>query len=348
MALKFSVGAKATNSKADVLLVQKKLNESRQRFPSFGALQKKLSEDGISGTNTVNAIKLFQSKVLGFKYPDGKVDPNGKTWKKLNANIPSTAAITSGPLHSPVQPQYDNWIPHLVRNQSLTSSANPLLAPTPSDKAASSPNKQPSIQAFKQGDKRWGQSGLGNQSSKTIHGYGCALTCLAMATTYIGEKTAHWPESQTPEKMTPLVANSILKTSGAFSKGSYLLWIVGGAKALGMDGQDSGIRKKLSDQALTNINNVLGKGGLAMAHVDYKKDWVGDHWILITRKVSANEYKAIDPAYGKELSLYTTPDKSQSTQDHIVLYGRSTSMGEKTPEKISKYKVVRYVTLKSQ
>lgn len=28
--------------------------------------------------------------------------------------------------------------------------------------------------------------------------------------------------------------------------------------------------------------------------------------------------------------------------------GRSTSMGEKNPEKISSYKVVRYVTLKSQ
>ena len=169
-----------------------------------------------------------------------------------------------------------------------------------------------------------------------------------MAPSYIGNRTKHWPANQKPENLTPLITNSILKKSGSFSANSYLLWITGGADALGMKGQDSGINKKLSTKALTAIDKTLKEGGLVMIHVDYKKDWIGDHWILLTQKISANEYKTIDPAYGKSLNLYTTPQSGTATQSHAFLYGRSTSMGANTPEKISSYRAVRYVTLKSQ
>lgn len=41
--------------------------------------------DGMCGKNSIKAIKLFQKKRLNFKYPDGVIDVNKKTYKKLVA-----------------------------------------------------------------------------------------------------------------------------------------------------------------------------------------------------------------------------------------------------------------------
>lgn len=69
-----SVGRMGNNRVADVLTVQKLLNQWRlpgQALP--------LRVDGIAGRRTVARIEQFQRIVLRMMRPDGRVDPQGKT-----------------------------------------------------------------------------------------------------------------------------------------------------------------------------------------------------------------------------------------------------------------------------
>ena len=190
---------------------------------------------------------------------------------------------------------------------------------------------------------------LGNSTKGTIHGYGCAMTSLTMAATYMGARTRHWPINLKPSQLTPDIANNIIKKAGSFSKGSYMLWIVGGAIALGMDAKDSGVGQKIKSSDRLKIDEAL-KTGLVLVHINYKKDWIGDHWILLTHKNSTGAYVAIDPAYGKNIQLYASPDAGTPKKDHILLYGRSSSAeasaSQKVKDKIKQYELVRFVTLK--
>lgn len=75
------------NSPADVRKIQELLNKNLHLLPGI----KKLIIDGIVGKNTdksktITAIKKYQSVVLKMTSPDGRVDPGGKTLKKLIAN----------------------------------------------------------------------------------------------------------------------------------------------------------------------------------------------------------------------------------------------------------------------
>ncbi len=84
-----SVGNNGRNISSDVSVVQDLLNQKAANLAGF----QKLRVDGISGPKTINAIKIFQKQAAGFAIPDGRVDVNGQTWKKL----------TSGPI-APVAP----------------------------------------------------------------------------------------------------------------------------------------------------------------------------------------------------------------------------------------------------
>ncbi len=74
------VGENAENRRYDVLAVQKLLNLNLFRLPSIPPL----SEDGICGPLTIAMIREFQRLVLDFSWPDGRVDPGGKTLAALN------------------------------------------------------------------------------------------------------------------------------------------------------------------------------------------------------------------------------------------------------------------------
>ena len=76
-----SVGSGGVNRKADSTTVQELLNEvpAGQGGPS-----PQLAVDGLPWTKTIAAIRNFQKVQLGHKWPDGRVDPNGKTLAKLN------------------------------------------------------------------------------------------------------------------------------------------------------------------------------------------------------------------------------------------------------------------------
>jgi hypothetical protein len=73
-----SVGARGDNLEADVRLVQSLLN--RQDLSPLGPL----AEDGRVGSATIEAIRHFQARVVGMSSPDGRVDPDGRTFKRLN------------------------------------------------------------------------------------------------------------------------------------------------------------------------------------------------------------------------------------------------------------------------
>ena len=83
-----SVGLGGKNNPTDIKAVQIALNTLLNLIPSI----KLLVEDGRLGThpessNTVAAIKVFQKKVVGMFKPDGKIDVNGKSHRKISTEL---------------------------------------------------------------------------------------------------------------------------------------------------------------------------------------------------------------------------------------------------------------------
>lgn len=74
-----SVGQGGDNVERDVRLVQQLLN--RHDLAPLA----RLHEDGRSGPATIEAIRHFQTRYLSIASPDGRVDPDGKTFRRLNA-----------------------------------------------------------------------------------------------------------------------------------------------------------------------------------------------------------------------------------------------------------------------
>jgi len=101
MSLSSSVGAAGRNYRTDVMLVQRLLSK---HDVNPGPV------DGLCGPRTVRAILAFQSLFLS--QPDGRVDPQGDTWRHLsNAKA---SALPPKPAQSPAATA--------VRAQALTSS----------------------------------------------------------------------------------------------------------------------------------------------------------------------------------------------------------------------------------
>lgn len=76
-----SVGQGGHNHKSDVVTVQELLN----KVPTNeGGPLNPLKVDGLAWDKTIAAIKRFQSLNLGHKWPDGRVDANGKSLARLN------------------------------------------------------------------------------------------------------------------------------------------------------------------------------------------------------------------------------------------------------------------------
>lgn len=75
-----SVGSGGVNKPADVLTVQKLLNQ-------YLAAQEEdaLPESGTIDPGTILAIQAYQAEIVGLTSPDGRIDPGGKTWKALDS-----------------------------------------------------------------------------------------------------------------------------------------------------------------------------------------------------------------------------------------------------------------------
>lgn len=74
-----SVGQGGDNVEGDVRLVQQLLNRHDL------APLKRLVEDGRAGPATLEAIRHFQVRYLNMKSPDGRVDPDGRTFRRLDS-----------------------------------------------------------------------------------------------------------------------------------------------------------------------------------------------------------------------------------------------------------------------
>lgn len=75
MTIQNSVGAGGANQLKDVQLVQQLLNSQQGTNYSRTAI----AVDGKVGPQTIDAIKHYQSTVVGLSNPDGRVDRNGRT-----------------------------------------------------------------------------------------------------------------------------------------------------------------------------------------------------------------------------------------------------------------------------
>lgn len=74
-----SVGINGVNQRKDVRIIQVYLSF----FEAWKKKMEPLKIDGYAGKNTRYAIKQFQRQAIGMKNPDGRVDPNGKTFRYL-------------------------------------------------------------------------------------------------------------------------------------------------------------------------------------------------------------------------------------------------------------------------
>ena len=79
-----SVGQGGRNAYDDVLLVQKMLNKNMHLLSGVQAVQ----ESGVADPATLDAIAAFQRQIVHISSPDGRVDPNGRTWKVLTGEQP--------------------------------------------------------------------------------------------------------------------------------------------------------------------------------------------------------------------------------------------------------------------
>ena len=98
-----SVGSGGVNKPADVLTVQKLLNQ-------YLAAQEEdaLAESGVIDPDTILAIQAYQADVVGLTGPDGRIDPGGKTWKALDSGQGFNPTLSGAAWWNANQASYPN------------------------------------------------------------------------------------------------------------------------------------------------------------------------------------------------------------------------------------------------
>ncbi|MBB5710163.1 peptidoglycan-binding domain-containing protein [Sphingomonas xinjiangensis] len=115
MAIGASVGRDGVNELADVLVVQHLLNDW---LKTHG--EAILQADGDAGARTLAAIAAFQRRVLQSARPDGRIDPDGRTWDALSSWSPPPALRSGAAWWRAHQGKYPNsalpiWLRHSVQ-----------------------------------------------------------------------------------------------------------------------------------------------------------------------------------------------------------------------------------------
>lgn len=111
--IQYSVGAGGINHPDDVRTIQKLINE--HTLTPLASLD----VNGLADDATITAIRHFQSVYVGMKYPDGRVDPSGKTIKKLVdvQNHPQAAEKEEQSETPTIRRENDEWRRKFVRPQ---------------------------------------------------------------------------------------------------------------------------------------------------------------------------------------------------------------------------------------
>lgn len=125
-----SVGIGAQNNVNDVKAVQIALNA----LSNFLQAREKLAVDGRLGvkpetSKTVAAIKLFQQKHAAMRTPDGRIDVNGSTQRKLNTLLGSSTVSAAKNVVLPTTTAY--WLKtaeaEIGQTETAGSAANPRI-----------------------------------------------------------------------------------------------------------------------------------------------------------------------------------------------------------------------------
>jgi hypothetical protein len=311
------VGAKGVNQQNDVKIIQELLNAARAKNPKFKAAGiDPVPENGVIDPKTIGAISVYQEKVMGWKGSavDGTVHPKRTTWKSLNGNVGSARGEqASGEVCA--LPMIDGYV------------------------------------MYRQGDFKSTLLGSGGQN---VSSKGCALCTLTMAATAIGTPTTHWPKGLQPRDLTPPQANDIIKAAGGFN--GWLLKMREAAAALGMTWDefgrdtDSGRLWDLKASHASWIESHLAAGFPVAGNVDYYDSNIGDHWILIMRRRPDGTFDAVDPSYGKVMTLTKAPmsspaDPKRGPRTDAIKKGVLFGWGQGGTSHQSDYVVVRFALL---
>jgi hypothetical protein len=128
-----SVGAiPARNNRQDVVTVQTLLNAHVGRLGLS-----RVNVDGTCDGRTMTAIREFQKRIVGLKDPDGRVDPDGRTWKVLSEGSPAKVVesrlirVTGLKLPLPAE----KVLKEIIQAAGLTSARVTSVTRTPADQA---------------------------------------------------------------------------------------------------------------------------------------------------------------------------------------------------------------------
>ncbi|XQW83462.1 TIGR02594 family protein [Thalassotalea piscium] len=145
-----AVGLGGKNTLNDVKAVQTALNKLLTLIPPTKAL----IVDGtlnarLENSKTIAAIKLFQSKVLNMARPDGKIDVNGRTHRKINEKLTYLAIRSTAILKMPAT--YATW---------MKTAINEL-----GESEVSGTQANPRILSYFKASKFWGTDDTGGQNA---------------------------------------------------------------------------------------------------------------------------------------------------------------------------------------
>lgn len=338
-----SVGLKGANLADDVVLVQERLNAARDIEPVFGELVKELIVDGQCGRMTLTAIVNYQAKVVLLAKPDGRIDPGGRTWKKLNEchrtveDIPVMEAPRSSvdwwsdfffdATESYLGRQLESTLDYF--SQLFTWDAD-SQSDEMDDACETSPatvdvvrtyNQVAHPKAYVSFNQNVYKERIGKSETDTIAKIGCLLTSLTMAATVFGKRSALWPPGLKPADLTPPDSNQILIAAGAFVGGALI--VDRAAEALGMSckqyGWSAAVKNRvvpLSDTDFGKLVAHVDNGLPVIAHVDYfkakyvTKDEYGEDRFhpsgdhwVLITHKENANFSAIDPAGGTRIVL---------------------------------------------
>ncbi|GAA6171758.1 hypothetical protein NBRC116592_14280 [Colwellia sp. KU-HH00111] len=125
-----SVGLGGTNNINDVKAVQTALNTLLALIPPTEVINVDgLINEPLESAKTIAAIKLFQSKILGQLRPDGRIDPMGRTHRKINEKLINLSVRSDAILKMPAT--YAVWmktaINELGESEVAGTKANPRI-----------------------------------------------------------------------------------------------------------------------------------------------------------------------------------------------------------------------------
>lgn len=121
--LEGSVGTQGANLSSDVRTVQQRLN--RYDLSPLAPL----AEDGRNSAALETAIRHFQTRYVGLHSPDGRIDPGGRSWRRLTSGSPTRSSASSAETRQADRSQRQQFVDPRVKETELTRTIIDRLLP---------------------------------------------------------------------------------------------------------------------------------------------------------------------------------------------------------------------------